>query len=146
MKSILAAVDMSDDCTEVIDTARSFASAFNVALHLLHAADPDPEFVGMKAGPQSVRDSHAEELKGQHHLLMEMTESLRKNGIEAHAHFVKGPTASTIIDESEKLNAGLIVMGSHRRGAIARAVLGSVSEPVLRKSQCPVVIVPVQVS
>jgi nucleotide-binding universal stress UspA family protein len=42
----------------------------------------------------------------------------------------------------ETLSTGLLVMGSHGRGPLRRALLGSVSARVLREAHCPVVICP----
>ena len=142
MKSILAAVDFSDATGEIVDLACSIARAYGVTIHLLHAAAPDPAFVGLEAGPKSVRDQRARELRGERHLLAEIAASVQKNGIEAEAHLIEGATADTIIREAEKLNAGMIVMGSRGRAPIAKTILGSVSEAVLREATCPVVILP----
>ena len=48
----------------------------------------------------------------------------------------------TILEEAAKLNADLIILGSHGHGGLLRALLGSVCEGVLRKSILPVLIVP----
>jgi nucleotide-binding universal stress UspA family protein len=47
-----------------------------------------------------------------------------------------------ILAEIHKLQADLVIMGSHGRGAIYRTLLGSTSEGVLHRSSCPVLIVP----
>ena len=47
-----------------------------------------------------------------------------------------------ILAAAERINADLIVMGSHSKGALKYAFLGSVAEKVLRKSQRPMLVVP----
>lgn len=54
---------------------------------------------------------------------------------------VQGHASTVILEEVSNENIDLVVMGSHGYGPIARAVLGSVSQRVLRKSTCPVLIV-----
>ncbi len=54
---------------------------------------------------------------------------------------IPGHPSSVILEEVSNENIDLIVMGSHGYGPIARAVLGSVSQRVLRKSTCSVLIV-----
>lgn len=54
---------------------------------------------------------------------------------------ISGHPSSVILDEISNENIDLIVMGSHGYGPVAGAVLGSVSQRVLRKAACPVLIV-----
>ncbi len=51
-----------------------------------------------------------------------------------------GRGADIVIDEAEAFHPDLIVMGSRGRGAIASAVLGSVSAEVIDRAPCPVLI------
>ena len=52
-----------------------------------------------------------------------------------------GTPANEIARLAEQEKAELIVMGSHGRGGVARLLLGSVAESVLRKASCPVLVV-----
>ncbi len=45
-----------------------------------------------------------------------------------------------IVSLAEGLDAGLIVMGSRGRGGIRRALMGSVSDSVVRHAHCPVMV------
>ncbi|MHB8074289.1 universal stress protein [Desulfosporosinus fructosivorans] len=54
---------------------------------------------------------------------------------------IQGHPSTVILEEIHNENIDLVVMGSHGYGPIAGAVLGSVSQRVLRKSTCPVLIV-----
>lgn len=53
----------------------------------------------------------------------------------------EGYPASIILEEVEKENIDLVVMGSHGYGALTGSVLGSVSQHVLHRAKCPVLIV-----
>ncbi len=53
-----------------------------------------------------------------------------------------GEIVKAIVDLTEELQPELLVMGSHGRSGVERLVLGSVSESVLRKVKCPVIVVP----
>ncbi len=55
---------------------------------------------------------------------------------------VQGAIAETILGEATKLEAKLIVMGSHGYGTISELIVGGVSKVVLRKARCPVLIIP----
>jgi len=141
MQNIVVAVDFSDQSERVIQVARDLASAHSARVWLIHAAEPDPDFVGYEAGPQSVRDSVAREFRKEHRELQQIAEGLRADGIDATALLVQGPTIRTILDEAERLGADHIVVGSHGRGAISRVLLGSVSEGVVHKAPCTVTVV-----
>lgn len=49
-----------------------------------------------------------------------------------------------ILEEADQLDVDLIVMGTHGKGPIEQAFLGSVAEKVLKKSKRPVFVVPLQ--
>jgi nucleotide-binding universal stress UspA family protein len=144
MKRIVAAIDFSPVSQDVIARSAAIARAFSAELILLHVSAPDPDFVGYAAGPQSVRDLRAAELRDEHRTLRERARALKQDGIDAQAFLIPGPTIDTIIEKSQDLSADLIVVGSHGRGALYRALLGSVSEGVLRKAPCPVLVIPSQ--
>jgi nucleotide-binding universal stress UspA family protein len=52
-----------------------------------------------------------------------------------------GGAAEEVIDLSEELETGLIVLGSRGKGKIRRALMGSVSDSVVRHAHCPVLVV-----
>ncbi len=118
------------------------AERFGARLWLLHVAAPEPAFVGYEPGPQSVRDQRATELRDEHATLQRRAAELRERGLDAAALLIQGHPVEKILEEANRLGVGMIVMGSHGRSAIARLVLGSVSEGVLRRATCPVLIVP----
>lgn len=49
--------------------------------------------------------------------------------------------AGAIVKEARSAQASLVVVGSHGRTGLARALLGSVAEKVVRHSPCPVLVV-----
>lgn len=142
MKNILVAIDFSPVSTAVVEQAASLARAYSSELTLVHVTSPDPSFVGYEAGPQSVRNARALELRGEHQELQEIAEKLRKRGVSAHALLVEGLIVEEILAEAERLGSDVVVIGSHGHSALHRALLGSVSEGLVRAAPCPVLIVP----
>lgn len=57
-----------------------------------------------------------------------------------------GNAVPSILDLAQSLQSDLIVMGTYGRSGVDRLILGSVTEKVLRKSRCPVMVVPPPVS
>jgi nucleotide-binding universal stress UspA family protein len=65
-----------------------------------------------------------------------------KNGVQSKTVITAGHPVEEIVKEGKKSKADLIVMGSHERGALAAAVLGSVAYGVIHKyTKIPVLVV-----
>ena len=111
-------------------------------IYLLHVAEPEPDFVGFEAGPDVVRDQMAEQFHREHEQIQAMAQRLRDEGREATALLVQGPTVDTILGQAERLQADLIVVGSHGHGAVFDMLVGSISSEVIRRSTVPVLVVP----
>ena len=52
-----------------------------------------------------------------------------------------GPPAETVLDLADAWEASLVVVGTHGRRGLARVLVGSVAEAVLRRSRVPVLVV-----
>jgi nucleotide-binding universal stress UspA family protein len=142
MKNILVPIDLSNVTDSLLDKARQLAGPLGAKLWIVHVAAPDPDFVGFKVGPSYVREHRAEILRQEHQDIQAMAETLTRAGLQAEALLVQGPTVETLMEVAGNVGADLIIMGSHGKGALYRAFVGSVSEQVLRESKVPVMIVP----
>lgn len=142
MQAVLAAIDFSPVADDVVRIAAELAERFGSKLWLVHVAAPDPAFVGYDTGPQPVRDQRAAKLRHEHRELQERADALRARGLDATALLVQGPSAEKIVEEADRHDAAVIVVGSHGRSGLARLVVGSVSEDVLRRARRPVLVVP----
>ena len=65
----------------------------------------------------------------------------RRAGVEATGHVLEGHTVDRIIDTAVCVEADILVVGSRGLGSISGAVLGSVSQALVRRSPVPVMIV-----
>ena len=142
MDNILAAIDFSDITPTVVDKAADIAQCFSSKLWLIHIAAPNPDFVGYGTGPQSKRDWRAKTLREEHRYIQDKALELEQNGINVTPLLLQGTTVETILQEASKLKADMIVIGSHGHGALYKALVGSVSEGIIRNASCPVLIVP----
>ena len=142
MKIILAPIDFSDVTGAVVQSAAGIAKAFQASLYLLHVAPADPYFIGYEPGPQTVRDSVAQKIRKEQHQLQELESEMKGKGLDVHALLVQGATTGKILQEAKRLQAEMIVIGSHGHGALQKLLVGSVAEGILRKAPCPVLIVP----
>jgi nucleotide-binding universal stress UspA family protein len=65
----------------------------------------------------------------------------QSEGTVKETHLREGRAAEEIVEVAEEIDAGLIVMGSRGHGRLRRALMGSVSDAVVRHAHCPVTIV-----
>jgi nucleotide-binding universal stress UspA family protein len=157
MKQLLAAVDFSKNTDAVLAQAASLAKALGIKLWILHVASDEtqamvyestqfsgyaPEFINMPGDVQLARDLSADEIKREHKQLLDISAKLRDEGVDAQAALLKGDAAKLILAKAGELPAEMIIVGSHGHGLLHKALLGSVSEAVIRHARCNVLIVP----
>jgi nucleotide-binding universal stress UspA family protein len=74
--------------------------------------------------------------------LDQQVDRVKQEGVSvAEAHLVRGCPDREVVHLSEEIGAGLIIMGSRGLGGVRRALMGSVSDSVVRHAHCPVMIV-----
>ena len=146
MKNILVPVDFSPVTMTVLKQAENVSRCMGGKIWLIHVAAPDPDFIGLSIGPQHVRDWRAEQLHEEHRGIQKMALELEERGVDVTPILVQGPSIETILNETEKLNIDMIIMGSHGHGALYSVLVGSVCEGILHRAKCPVMIIPADTS
>ena len=58
-----------------------------------------------------------------------------------HAHLRRGDPRKEIVELAEEVDAGLVIIGSRGLGGVRRALMGGVSDSVVRHAHCPVLVV-----
>ena len=140
---LLAALDLAVMTPAVLREARAWTRRLSAHLYILHVADPDPDFIGYGAGPESVRLAVAHKFTRAHQRIEALATDLRKEGFVATtALLIQGATAETILREADRLGADVILMGTRARGPLRSLLLGSVSKAVVADSTRPVLLVP----
>jgi nucleotide-binding universal stress UspA family protein len=140
---ILLAADSSEEATLAARTATDIAEKTGSELHVV-LVGLSVSYVGM--GPVEIADIPApsqEELTEEAQRLLD-TQSKQieaAGGIVTQAHLRVGRPDEEIVALAEELGAGLIVIGSRGLGGIRRALMGSVSDSVVRHAHCPVLVV-----
>jgi nucleotide-binding universal stress UspA family protein len=133
---ILFASDGSEDSELAATTAAGLAKITGSELHVLHIAPAFPDyFEPSDPGPGPT------EREGRRILDEEVNKIENVEGIVAQSHLRMGGAAEEVIDLADELETGLIVLGSRGRGRIRRALMGSVSDSVVRHAHCPVLVV-----
>lgn len=136
-KTILVPVDFTDTSERALDYAVDLAKQLGASVVVMHAYElpvygfPDGAFVatvematrimnGAQAGLQAEVDKH------------------KAAGVEIKTVLRQGIAVDEVHSVADEVNADLIVVGTHGRRGLARALLGSVAENVIRTSTRPV--------
>jgi len=139
-KKILVATDASEYSRRALKTALEIARTFNAEVELLFVTYIREAYWGYNVAygilvPQEQIDEAGE-------LALEATlEGIDVSDVSLRRKKVQGYPASVILEEIIKEKIDLVVMGSHGYGPIAGPVLGSVSQRVVQRAECPVLIV-----
>jgi nucleotide-binding universal stress UspA family protein len=143
---ILLATDGSEDANLASSTATDLAKSTNSELHLLYVGGmlsvfkESPGAIVLDPDLEKRMEEAAEEAFGTR--LEEQVQKISEAGGElTQTHTRVGYADREIVCLAEELGAGLIVMGSRGRGGLRRALMGSVSDSVVRHAHCPVMIV-----
>lgn len=136
---IVAGIDGSPAAAYVIDVAARFAASIPSAeLHLVHVLDGF-EPVARTEIPNPWNGTEILE-RGRAYL-----EQLGERASQSFAgrivgHLATGEPWREIVQFAERVASDLIIVGSEGRTGIRRLALGSVSELVVRKAKCPVLV------
>jgi universal stress protein A len=121
VREVMVATDFSDASDAAVRLGHAYARAFGARLHVFHVSWPDE---------QGLTKLFA-------HLLAELGTEVP---VVVASH--RGDAADEIVRYARAREIGLIVVGTHGRTGLSRAVLGSVAERVIRTAPCPVLTVP----
>jgi len=143
---ILVPVDFSPDSEAALACAAELSMLFRtplLVLHVVHDPGDAPGYYAVKG-----RNKHLQRLED---VAASMFEEFMQTFAEAHPELTAIKTAETslvtglpvnrILEIADKSGARMIVMGSQGRTGLARALLGSKAEQVVRLARIPVTIV-----
>jgi nucleotide-binding universal stress UspA family protein len=141
-RRILLATDGSEEAELAAIRAVDLADATHSELHVVHVGGV-PIFLESYPGTLGYERRLCEEIEEMSRELLRK-ESWRvkaAGGTVAGAHLRMGEVDLEIVALAEELQADLIVMGSRGLRGVRRALMGSVSDSVVRHAHCPVLVV-----
>lgn len=138
IRMVATAFDGSDESRAAVDEAVRLAQEAGAGLKVIAVAPSTP--FGWPGLAYSYEELHQADRESRREMLAELVASL-PHAVRPQERFLDGDAATEIVAECEK-GVDLLVLGSRGYGALRRAMLGSVSTPVMRTASCPVVIVP----
>lgn len=141
MSTIVCAIDFSEHADRALEHALALGKRLGAKVVAVHAwqlpvyAVPDGVAV---FGPEVV----AEITDGLQKQLAKVLETHRKEGVTLEGKLVAGAPVEAVLDVAKESGADYVVIGTHGRTGVARLVIGSVAERMVRLSPIPVVVVP----
>lgn len=155
IKRILYATDLSDNSAYAFGYALNLAKKYDAEITILHVIDMMMGFsvnmVGFYFNDKELEENMQKRVT---HVTEEINERLKvfvdENVADhpesadkvASAEICQGYPADEILKKADDLDCDLIVMGTHGKGIVSQAFLGSVAKRVLRRVRKPVFIIP----
>lgn len=136
-KTLLVPVDFSDTSNLALDYAVDLAKALGGKVVVMHAYElpvygfPDGALVATVEIATRI-------MNGAQAGLAALIEKRKGKGVEITSVLRQGVPWDEVHSVAEEVNADMIVIGTHGRGGLARALLGSVAEKIIRTSTRPV--------
>jgi nucleotide-binding universal stress UspA family protein len=136
MKRFLVAIDGSEGSDAAIDEALELAQEVGAQVTFAVVRRPPPSLLG---NPYYGRLLSTEVAKASATIDAATNKALQV-GVDAQGEILEGDSVDEILSFADNERADLIVMGSRGRGALAGALLGSVSSGVVQHASVPVLI------
>jgi len=135
---LLLAVDGSPACKQAAEHAAEIASKSGSELHVIHVGLlsqwTNPDMISPDQY-QRMKDDADKRLQGE-------VKEIEAKGITVTQSYLRmGRVDAEVIRLAEEIDAGLIVVGNRGIGALARILLGTDAESIVRHAPCPVLVV-----
>lgn len=139
---VLVPTDGSDTADRAVDHALGIAAAFDGELHALSVVDVSTVASSSDIVPS---DTVIESLTDRgERAVASVADRADERGVESVTEVVQGFPGSTILRYVREEEMDIVVMGTHGRTGLGRALLGSTAERIVRRSPVPVCTVPAE--
>ncbi len=141
MSKILVPVDFSSTSNKAFLLARELAAFWGGELHLIHVLDTDFLSGAVHITIEPLEESLAKWKKRAEEKLKAIYHNEEGPQLSGEIHIRKGKPHEEILKIADELGVGMIVIGSHGRKGLERAIFGSVAEKVTKMAEMPVLVV-----
>lgn len=140
---ILLPLDGSEASAEAMEAAKSQAVQHNAKILVFGClALDDLLSSGIEVSPLTFSNIYQEKEEKFVKYLHQTVESLKADGLSVTFSLSQGRATDEILKAVEDNEVDMIVMATHGRSGFQRFMVGSVTEGVLRRAPCPVLVVP----
>lgn len=138
---ILVATDFSPQSARAWSVARRLAAALGAELRLVHVFVEAPLYSEGPLSGRRVREVYESARDWVSRTLEQWAAQARDEGLRVGVESRNGEPYREVLAAAAEARADLIVVGTHGRGGLDRALLGSVADRVIRAAVCPVLVV-----
>jgi nucleotide-binding universal stress UspA family protein len=139
MQSVLAAVDFLGSTKTVLEAAAAIARRRGASVSVIHVFEPSifscSSITSVNRAALAKEGAAAERLR-------EIQEAFRVAGIAVHVRLLFGVPGPAILNASCVEKPSMIVLGAQRRSAFSRLFQDGTTAMVLKRADCPVLLVP----
>lgn len=140
MKNILIPYDATEFANFAFDQALDLSLKLQSKLFVVTVIGPGLSTTGMSLSrAQEALSEHMEEAKT---FLDKVKSKASKKNVKINVEIINDSSAASgILRFAEENKIDLIIIGSHGRSGLTKALLGSVTSGVIKKADCPIMIV-----
>jgi nucleotide-binding universal stress UspA family protein len=136
-RNILVPVDFSDTAERALDYAVMLANRLDAKVHLLNVIGVPA--LGVPELGVALTASVIDSVVRTNQDALDKLAASRRNAAQIGEVMLRtGDARDVILKTADEVSADMIVMGTHGRRGVRRALMGSVAESVVRTAKCPV--------
>jgi nucleotide-binding universal stress UspA family protein len=140
LDKILVPLDGSEHSLAVLPFIEVLAKALDASLVLVNVVPPITAYVGAEFIPPT-GDFLGEQLAWAGQFLARIVKDVEGRGLKASQVVVVGLGVSEIVEVAHDAGADLIALSTHGRSGLARSLMGSVADGVVRRTELPCLVV-----
>jgi len=137
IEKILFPIDFAENFETLLPWVSTFVNSFDATLYVLFVAQDLGDFTSF-VPHGNLQQFQEEALKAAQKKMSVKAKEDFKAFKKVEARVAQGSPAEKIIEAAQKEGMDLIIMGTHGRKGLERAIFGSVCDKVVRNAPCPV--------
>ncbi len=141
VEKILVPVDFSTTSNKAFAYAREMTTCWESKLHLLHVLDTDFLTGAVHITIEPLDESVAKWRNRAEEKLAATYRGEDGSDLPGEIHIRDGKPHEEILKAAEELGVDMIIIGSHGRHGLERAIFGSVAERVVKNAPMPVLVI-----
>jgi nucleotide-binding universal stress UspA family protein len=138
VQKILFPVDLTEKIDPLLPWVTTLVEKFDATLIVLFVTQDLASFTSFYMPHPNIKSMQDEAMKAAQQKMAEIRQAYFQAFPKVETRVVQGDPAEKILEVAQKEGADLIIMGTHGRKGLERAIFGSVCDKVVRNSRIPV--------